>query len=186
MKLDRVSFSQMIDGTREDFEIIAANDDETAKDLPRRIIEHLKLLDEDDGAYHISRLGHSLQTATRVERDGGDDDWIVAALIHDIGDVLAPFTHANVAYEIIRPFVREEIAWTVKNHGIFQMFYNKSLDEKDRNLRNSLKDSPHYHVALHFVESYDQSSFDPAYETFPLEHFLPKVEKVFSREPFSQ
>ncbi len=181
MEPKRVSFTHMKDGTKEDFEIIRDNDRETALGLADRILEHLKLLDDDDGAYHISRLDHCLQTATRAERDGADDEWVVAALLHDIGDVLAPFSHAEVSYEILRPFLREEVAWTVKHHGIFQMKYNKALPEEKRNLRDQYRDHPHYGSALRFVEHWDQASFDPDYETLPLEHFRPVVERVIRK-----
>lgn len=180
----RVSFTAMKDGTREDFEIIHANDAKTNSELPDRLIAHLRILAEDDGAYHISRLGHVLQCATRAEQDGADDDWIVAALLHDIGDQLAPHTHGQVAYEILRPFVREEVAWVVKHHGVFQMYYNKSLSEAERNSRDQFKDHPHYQLAVDFCENWDQNSFDPDYETKPLECFDPLIRRVFSREPF--
>lgn len=177
-----VSFTEMKQGTREDFELIKANDRETARSLPDKIINHLQLLDEDDGAYQISRLKHCLQTATRAERDGADEDWVVAALLHDIGDVLAPFSHAEVSYEILKPFVREEVAWTVRHHGIFQMKYNKSLDRSLRDKRDQFKEHPFYESALKFVEQWDQMSFDPEYDTLPLSHFESYVRDVFSRK----
>ncbi len=185
METERVSFTQMIDGTAEDFQLIRENDLETSKDLADRIIKHLALLKEDDGAYHISRLDHCLQTATRAERDGASEEWIVAALLHDIGDVLAPFSHAEVSYEILRPFVSAEVGWVVKHHGIFQMKYNKSLSEEKRNLRDQYLDHPYYLAALRFVEKWDQSSFDPDYDTFPLNHFRPMVEGIFARKPYA-
>lgn len=180
-----VSFTQMKDGTAEDFEIIARNDEHTATELPERIIAHLRLLEDDDGAYRISsRLEHSLQTATRCERDGGDDDWIAGALIHDIGDVLAPFTHSELAAEIIRPFVREEVVWAIRHHGIFQMYYNASLSEELRNSREKYKDSPYYQSTIDFCEKWDQCSFDPEYESESLDHFVPVLQRVFTRKPF--
>ncbi len=117
-----VSFTAMKNGTPDDYQLIAANDAETASELPNRLIAHLKEMAADDGAYQISRLDHVLQCATRAHRDGADDDWLIAALLHDIGDVLAPFTHGQVAAEIIRPFVRSEVTWVVRNHGTFQMY----------------------------------------------------------------
>ena len=182
---NKVSFRQMKDGSASDFELIRENDLSTARELPNRIIEHLRLLDEDDGAYQISRLDHVLQTATRCEQDGGDDDWIAAALVHDLGDVLAPFSHGEVAAEILRPYVREEVFWSVRHHGIFQMYYNKSLTQKERQLREEFKDSPYYQVTVDFCEKWDQCSFDPDYPSKPLEHFIPVIERVFTRKPFS-
>lgn len=181
MEVKRVSFTKMKEGTPEDFQLIRDNDLETNKNLAFRIINHLRLLEDDDGAYQISRLDHCLQTATRAERDGADEEWIFAALLHDIGDILAPFSHAEVSYEIVKPFVREEVSWTVKHHGVFQMKYNKSLLEDKRNLRDQYKEHPFFSSALHFVEKWDQASFDPDYDTLPLEHFIPLVEKIVSK-----
>jgi predicted HD phosphohydrolase len=180
-----VSFSSMKTGTVEDFEFIAANDEQTAKELPERLIDHLQEMAKDDGAYKISRLEHVLQCATRAHRDDADDDWVLAALLHDLGDVLAPFTHGQVAGEIIRPFVREEVAWVVSNHGTFQMFYNKSLTTDQRNSREKFKDHSYYHSAIDFCENWDQCSFDPDYDSKELDFFVPLVKRVFSRKPFS-
>ncbi|NAS30761.1 HD domain-containing protein [Flavobacteriaceae bacterium R38] len=176
----------MKNGTVEDYKIIAANDDETAKELPDKLIGHLKEMAKDDGAYKISRLDHVLQCATRAHRDGADADWIIAGLFHDIGDVLAPYTHGQVAAEIIRPFVKEEVAWVVRNHGSFQMFYNKSLSEEARNTRDKFKDHKFYQLAVDFCEKWDQNSFDPNYKTETLDFFIPLIREVFTRIPFSQ
>jgi predicted HD phosphohydrolase len=179
-----VGFSAMKDGTAEDFNIINRNDELTAAELPDRIITHLKEMAKDDGAYQISRLDHILQCATRASRDGAEDDWVVAALLHDIGDVLAPYTHGQVAAEILRPFVKEEVSWVVRNHGVFQMFYNKSLDEKARNSRDKFRDHPYYQLAVDFCENWDQCSFDPEYKHENLEFFIPLINRILTRAPF--
>jgi len=181
----RVGFTAMRDGSVEDYIIIRENDEVTASELPDRLIEHLKEMAKDDGAYKISRLDHVLQCATRAMRDGADDDWIIAALLHDIGDVLAPFTHGQVAAEILMPFIREEVTWVVRHHGTFQMYYNKSLSEDDRTSRERLKEYPYYQSAIDFCENWDQCSFDPDYNSESLDFFIPVVRRVFSREPFS-
>ena len=178
-----VSFTSMSEGTAEDFRVIAANDAQTALEHPDRLIDHLKLMAEDDGAYQVDRLAHLLQTATRCERDGGDDDWIIAALMHDLGDVLAPFSHAEVAAEILRPYVREEVYWAVKHHALFLNYFNKSLSEEQRQERESYQDSPHYQATIDFCERWDQCSFDPNYASEPLEHFIPVIRRVFTRKP---
>ncbi len=180
-----VSFTSMKEGTVEDFEIIAANDEQTAKELPDRLIAHLQEMAKDDGAYKISRLEHVLQCATRAQRDHADDDWVIAALLHDLGDVLAPFTHGQVAGEILRPFVKDEVAWVVSHHGTFQMYYNLSLPDNQRNSREKFRDHPYYQSAIDFCENWDQGSFDPAYNTEALEFFVPLIRRVFARVPFS-
>ncbi len=185
MKSSRtVGFTAMRNGSAADFEIINENDEITARELPDRIIEHLKEMALDDGAYKISRLDHVLQCATRAHRDGADDDWVAAALVHDLGDVLAPFTHGQVAAEILRPFVKEEVTWVVRNHGIFQMYYNKSLSQQERNSRDKLKDHPYYQSAVYFCEKWDQCSFDPDYPFESLDFFIPVIKSVFTRPPF--
>lgn len=175
----------MKDGSASDFLIIAENDEETARELPDRIIEHLREMANDDGAYQISRLDHVLQCATRAFRDGAEDDWVAAALLHDIGDVLAPFTHGQVAAEIMRPFVKEEVAWVVRNHGVFQMYYNKSLVEDEQNDRERFRDHPYYQLAIDFCEKWDQCSFDPDYQHEKLDFFIPLIRRLFSRDPFT-
>jgi predicted HD phosphohydrolase len=184
LKDKTVSFTSMKEGTVEDFKIIAANDELTATGLADRLIAHLQEMAKDDGAYKISRLQHVLQCATRAHRDKADEDWVVAALLHDIGDVLAPFTHGQVASEIIRPFVREEVAWVVSKHGVFQMFYNLSLSENQRNSRDKYSDHPYYQSAIDFCENWDQCSFDPDFDTGNLEFFVPLIRQVFARIPF--
>lgn len=183
-KARSVSFVRMSDATAEDFDIIQANDRLTDRELPDRIMEHLRLQAADSGAYQVDRLMHVLQTATRAEADGADDDWLVGCLMHDIGDVLAPHTHAEVAAEIIRPFVREEVTWVVRYHGLFQKFYYANLPDAQRNVRDQFKDHEYYRLAVRFCEEWDQKSFDPNFPTKPLEHFEPVIRRVFSRLPF--
>ena len=175
-----VSFTSMKAGTAEDFEIIAANDRQTAIELPGRLITHLQEMAKDDGAYKISRLDHVLQCVTRAHRDNADDDWVIAALLHDLGDVLAPFTHGQVAGEILRPFVKEEVTWVVSHHGIFQMYYNSSLTEVQRSSRDQFKEHPYYQSAVDFCENWDQCSFDPDYKSEELDFFVPLIKRVFA------
>ena len=181
-----VQFTAMKAGSIEDFEIIAANDEVTARALPDRLIAHLEEMAKDDGAYKINRLEHVLQCATRAYLDNADDDWIVAALLHDIGDGLAPYTHGQVAGEILRPFVREEVTWVVSNHGVFQMFYNVSLSAELRNSRDRYAEEPYYQAAVDFCENWDQCSFDPDFESMNLDFFIPIIKRVFARVPFAQ
>ena len=173
----------MRSGTPTDYDLIDANDARTLRGLPDRILEHLRLMADDDGAYPIDRLQHLLQTATRAERDGADDDWVVAALLHDIGDVLAPCSHGEVAAEILRPFVRAEVVWVVRHHGAFQRAYYANRPESERNAADQHRAHPHYGAAVDFCRDWDQCSFDPGYDTLPLEHFEPLVRRVFARAP---
>ncbi len=178
-----VSFRQMKDGTREDYLLLDESERDFAKGLPQQIMTALKRLDHSLEGYPLTRLGHSLQTATRALRDGADDELVVAALIHDLGDELSPYNHAEIAAGIIRPYVREEVTWIVEQHGLFQTYYYVHHMGGDRHMRDRFKDHKWFESCANFCERYDQASFDPGYDTLPLEAFAPLVEKIFSRTP---
>ena len=178
-----VSFRRMEDGTREDYELLDKSEREYARGLPDSILTSLKKLDHSLEGYPVSRLGHSLQTATRALRDGADDDLVVAALIHDIGDELAPYNHAEVAAAIIRPYVRAEVAWIVEHHGLFQNYYYVHHRGGDRNARDKFSEHPYFQACKDFCAKYDQCSFDPDYQWEPLATFEPVLRSVFTRPP---
>jgi predicted HD phosphohydrolase len=178
-----VSFRQMKDGRREDYLLLDESERDFAKGLPQQIMTALKRLDHSLEGYPLTRLGHSLQTATRALRDGADDELVVAALIHDLGDELSPYNHAEIAAGIIRPYVREEVSWIVEQHGLFQTYYYVHHMGGDRHMRDRYKDHKWFESCANFCERWDQASFDPDYDTLPLEAFAPLVEKIFSRTP---
>lgn len=177
-----VSFTKMSEGTEEDYAFLARHEADFASALPDRIMTALEGLRHSLAGYKIDRLEHSLQTATRAEADGADIDWIVSALVHDIGDDLAPFNHDSLAANILRPYIREECAWVVQHHGIFQMKYYADKIGQDPDARDRFKDHPYYDAAVRFCERWDQTSFDPDYDSHTLDHFRPMVETVFTRE----
>jgi predicted HD phosphohydrolase len=177
-----VSFTQMKHGTREDYELLEQSELACAAALPDQILAALRQLDHSLDGYPISRLGHVLQVATRAEADGADDEMIMAALIHDVGDILAPYNHAEFAAAIIRPYVRPEVTWVVEQHGLFQNYYYVHHFGGDRNARDKYRDHPWFEICAGFCENWDQASFDPAYPTKPLGHFEPLVQRIFSRK----
>jgi predicted HD phosphohydrolase len=174
------TFTAMSDGTREDYQKIGQHSLEFFTGLPDRILTHLTLLSGDTGGYAVDRLTHSLQSATRAQRDGCDDEYVVCALIHDIGDTLATANHSELAATILEPFVSEKNHWIVKHHGIFQGYYFFHHLGLDRNLRDRYREHEWWHECAQFCEKYDQNCFDPEYDTLPLEAFEPLVRKVFS------
>ena len=178
-----VSFTQMKDGTREDYLLLDQTEREFAKKLPDFVLGALRELNHSVEGYALTRLDHSLQTATRARRDGADDDLVVGALIHDVGDLLAPYNHAQIAAAIIRPYVREQVTWIVEQHELFQTYYYVHHLGGDRNMRERLRDHRWYESCVDFCERYDQSSFDPSYRTMSLAEFEPLVRQVFSRTP---
>ena len=175
---DKVKFTKMIDGDRADYDLVARHDDDNAAALADRVLDWLRQMD-GDSPYRISRLEHSLQTATRAERDGADDETVVCALLHDIGDVLAPINHSIAAAALLAPYVSERNHWIVKHHGLFQGYYWFHHYGKDRNLRDRYRDHEHYDACVAFCERWDQASFDPDYDTLPLEHFEQRVRELF-------
>jgi predicted HD phosphohydrolase len=146
-----------------------------------RVLEHLRLLAGDHGGYAVDRLTHSLQTATRAHRDGRDEEYVVCALLHDIGDTLGSYNHADVAAAILKPFVSEQNLWIVEQHAIFQGWYFFGHMGLDPNLRDRFRDHRWFRDCAEFCARYDQNSFDPAYDTMPLETFAPMVQRVFAR-----
>ncbi len=184
---DTVSFTAMKDGTREDYEFLEEREKIYLAGTADRLLRELRSQgDETISGYKITRLQHGLQSATRARRDGVETDWIVAALLHDIGDGLAPQNHDKFAAEIMRPFMREEVVWTVEHHGIFQMYYYAHHYGWDRELREKYKDSPYYQSCVDFCERWDQSSFDPDYPMDPLESFEDEVRTVFARKAYDE
>lgn len=177
----RAKFNTMAESTQEDWAIIAEHAGEFNKGLADRILAHLRLLDGDFGGFAIDRLTHSLQTATRAHRDGRDEEYVVCALLHDIGDTLGSTNHPDVAAAILKPFVSEQNLWMVANHGMFQGYYFFHHLGLDRNMRDQFKDHPWYQYTAEFCHKYDQNSFDPEYESEPLEFFEPMVQRVFAR-----
>ncbi len=174
------TFTAMRDATREDYRIIGRHSVEFFLGLPDRVLSHLRLLSGDTGGYAVDRLTHSLQTATRARRDGKDDEYVVCALLHDIGDTLASANHADLAAVIVEPFVSEQNRWIVQNHGIFQGYYFFHHLDLDRNMRDRFRDHPWWRDCAEFCEKYDQNSFDPEYDTLPLEAFEPALRQVFA------
>ena len=179
--MDKVKFKKMQDGDKEDYDLLNTYEEKFAKDLPDRILNFLKTLDGSLDGYQITRLEHSLQTATRATKDGANEEMVVAALMHDIGDGLATFNHSQFAASVLRPYVSEKIYWIIKHHGLFQTYYYNHHLGKDRNVRETYKDSPYYQDTINFCEKWDQVSFDPNYENYTLEYFEPMVRRVFSK-----
>ncbi len=184
-EVERVSFTQMKDGTKEDYELLERLEKPYIAGTADRLLRELaSQADETLSGYQITRLQHGLQSATRARRSGADIDWVVAALLHDVGDGLAPQNHDKFAAEIMRPYMREEVVWTVEHHGIFQMYYYAHHYGWDRDKRDELKESPYWQSCADFCERWDQSSFDPDYPMDPLESFEAEVREVFARKAY--
>ena len=179
-----VSFRSMDQGTDADYQLLDDLEKQHLAKLPERILLALEKLDDGLQSYQVSRLQHSLQAASRAEDNGADIELIVAALIHDLGDELAPQNHSQFAAAIIRPYVRAEVAWIVEKHGVFQMYYYADKLGQNKDARESYRDHMWFDACEKFCALWDQVSFDPNYPTRPLSHFAPLVHQIFTRPPF--
>ena len=182
--MDTVSFTRMDEGTVEDYALLGKLEHEYVASLPDRLLGALEGLRSSLAGYKIDRLEHSLQSATRAEEDGADIEMVVAALIHDLGDDLAPENHSQMAAAIIRPYVREEVTWIIEHHGVFQMFYYGDAAGVNKEERERYRGHRWFDSCEQFCRDWDQMAFDPDYPTRPLSHFEPMLREIFTRTPF--
>ena len=181
-----VTFTSMAEGTREDYEMLERLEADFAAGTADRVLAMLGDLSGSLSGYQVDRLEHSLQSATRAYRDGADEEMVVAALLHDIGDMLSPYNHSELAAAVLRPYVSERTYWIILHHGLFQSYYYAHHSGGDRNARDAYRDHPWYQDTVDFCHRWDQSSFDPDYDSLPLEFFEPMVRRIFSRPPYSE
>jgi predicted HD phosphohydrolase len=180
----RTSFTSFAESTAADWAIIARHLEVTQSHVADNVLAQLRMLRNDHGGFPVDRLEHSLQTATRAQRDGRDDEYVLCALLHDIGDNLAPYNHPDIAAGIVKPFVSEANHWLVAHHGIFQGYYFWHHLGADRDAREAYRDSPYFEHTEEFCAKYDQTAFDVGYRSEPLEHFEPLVRSVFTPSAF--
>ena len=183
--MKKVSFTEMKKGTKDDYLFLEKHEKNFAGKTADRILKFMSGLTETLEGYQVSRLEHSLQSATRAYRDGESEEMVVAALLHDIGDELAPLNHSEYAAAILKPYVSERTHWIVEKHGEFQMFYYAHHLGGNKNKRDKYKGHKYYQATVDFCEKYDQNSFDPNYKSLPLVFFKPMVKRIFSRKPYS-
>jgi predicted HD phosphohydrolase len=178
---DRANFRAMSESTQADWMKIAAAAVGFNRELPKRVIDHLRLLEGDCGGFAVDRLEHSLQAATLAHRDGMDEEYVVCALLHDMGDILCSSSHAELAATVLKPFVSEDNHWMLAHHGIFQGYYFFHYLGLDRNMRDQFRSHPCFEKTAMFCARHDQNAFDPNYDTMPLEAFVPMVGRVMER-----
>ena len=175
----------MKDGTKEEYLLLDRHEQKYINGTADRLLKFMSGLKNTLEGYQITRLEHSLQTATRALNEKANDEMIVACLLHDIGDELAPLNHAEYAAAVLKPYVSEKTHWIVEKHGIFQMYYYAHHFGENKNEREKFKDHKYYKDTMDFCEKWDQKSFDPAYKSLTLKDFEPYVKKIFSRTPYS-
>jgi predicted HD phosphohydrolase len=181
---DRATFARMRDATTADYQIITSRQAALLEQHADRVLAALAALGHEDAGYAVSRLEHSLQSATRALRDGRTDDYVVMCLLHDIGDGLAPQNHGELAAAILRPFVSERLYWIAKHHPVFQLTYYGTHVGADPESRDRYAGHRWFDDTVEFCELYDENCFDPEYDSLALEAFEPLVRDVLTRQPF--
>ena len=183
--MEQAKFTQMKDGTKEDYLLLEKHEKKFIEGTADRLIKFMNGLSNTLEGYQITRLEHSLQTATRALNDKADDEMVAAALLHDIGDELAPLNHSEYAAAVLKPYVSEKTHWIIEKHGEFQMYYYAHHLGANKNQRDKYKGHKYYKDTVNFCENWDQKSFDPNFKSLTLKEFEPSVKKIFSRKPYS-
>jgi predicted HD phosphohydrolase len=183
--MSTVKFTEMKHGSKDDYLLLDKYEQDYINGTADRIIDFMSGLNSTLEGYKITRLEHSLQTATRAFNDKANEEMVIAALLHDIGDELAPLNHSEYAASVLKPFVSEKTHWIIEKHGEFQMYYYAHHLGGDRNQRNKYKDHKYYDDTLNFCEKWDQKSFDPNFKSLSLKDFEPLIRKIFSRKPYT-
>lgn len=176
----RASFTRIADSTPQDWAIIYGRFMEFAQKLPDRLMADLQKLAGDFGGFAVDRFEHCLQTATLAHQAGKEEEYVVCALLHDIGDLLGPYNHPDIAAAIVKPFVSEELHFIVEKHGIFQGYYFFHHIGLDRDMRERFRGHPHFEATAAFCELFDQAAFDPGFQSMPLSAFEPMLRRVFA------
>jgi len=181
--MSTVKFTEMKHGSKDDYLLLDKYEQKYINGTADRVINFMSGLNSTLEGYKITRLEHSLQTATRAFNDKTSEEMIVAALLHDIGDELAPLNHSEYAASVLKPFVSKKTHWIIEKHGEFQMYYYAHHLGGDRNQRDKYKDHKYYGDVLNFCEKWDQTSFDPNFKSLSLKDFEPLIRNIFYRKP---
>ena len=183
--LQRATFTAMTESTQAEWMAIGQIGAPYNRQMPDRMLAHLKMLGDDEGGFAVNRLEHSLQTATRAFKDGRDEEYVICALIHDIGDVLSPSNHAEMGAMVLKPYISEQNHWMMDKHGIFQGYYFFHHLGLDRDMRDQFRGHPHFEYCAQFCHLYDQNSFDPNYQSMSVEDFEPMLRRVLEKPKHS-
>lgn len=179
-----MSFTRMDQSKVEDWMAIGREVVKRQASMPAIIKGMLNQLAEQVDGFAIDQLQHGLQTATRAERAGASEVLVVAALCHDIGKVISVDNHPAIAAEILKPYVSRETYEIIRTHQDFQGRHYYALMGRDPEARKQYEQEPWFELAKQFTDEWDQTSFDPEYDTLPFEHFEPMVDRVFSKKLF--
>ncbi len=176
-----MSFRRMDEGQVQEWMAIGQEVAKRQARMPQIIKSMLAQLEEQMDGFNINQLQHGLQTATRAERDGATEEMIVAALCHDIGKAISIDNHPAIAAEILKPYVSRETYDIVRTHQDFQGRHYYALMGKNPNAREQYENEAWYAKAVQFTDEWDQTSFDDQYDTLPLAHFEPMIDRIFAQ-----
>ena len=182
--MKKVSFTEMKKGTKDDYQLLEKLESQYERKTADRVLKYLASQTSTLEGYQVTRLEHALQAATRAYKNDESEEMVVATLLHDLGDELAPMNHSQYAASVIKPYVSERTYWIILHHGLFQTYYSAEHLGGDKNAREKYKNSEHYQATIDFCENYDQASFDPNYKSMTLKEFEPMVKRIFARKPF--
>ena len=171
------TFTRMDESTAEQWAVIGKETFEHQGRVADRTLEMLRSLDEITDGFAVDQLTHSLQTATRAERAGADPEMVFASLLHDVGKAVSVPNHPEIAAAIIKPYVREDVYQVIRVHQDFQGRHYYQHFGGDPNARDKYLGASWFDLAAQFADDWDQVAFDPAYDTLPLDHFVPLVRK---------
>lgn len=177
----RARFRTMQESTEQDWQCVLNAGAAFREAFPDRVLDQMRMLGGDTGGFAVDRLEHCLQTATRAHGNGCDEEYVVCALLHDIGDLLCPSNHADMAATMLKPYISEQNHWMLENHTVFQGYYYFHHLGLDRDMREQFRGHPFFEPTAQFCHLYDQNSFDPDYESMPLEAFEPMLRRVLAR-----
>ncbi len=175
------TFTRMDESTAEQWSRIGAATNANQGRVADAILGLLGALGDITDEFATDQLTHCLQTATRAERAGADDEVVFASLCHDIGKAISVPNHPAIAAEIIKPYVRDDVYHMIRTHQDFQGRHYYHHFGGDPTLREQYRSEPWFDLTERFADEWDQTSFDPDYDTLPLEHFEPLVRRLTER-----
>src|SRR5262245_659140 len=173
------TFTRMDESTAEQWAEIGRQTGEHQGRVAQRALGMLRSLEEITDGFAVDQLTHSLQTATRAERAGADDEVVFASLLHDVGKAVSVPNHPEIAAAILKPYVREDVYWMIRAHQDFQGRHYYAHFGGNPDARERYRGEPWFELTERFADEWDQTAFDPDYATLPLEHFEPLVLERF-------
>jgi predicted HD phosphohydrolase len=175
------TFTRMDESSAEQWAVIGAETMQHQGRVAERVLAMLRSLADVTDGFAVDQLTHCLQAATRAERAGADDEVVVASLCHDIGKAVSVPNHPAIAAEILKSYVRDEVYWMILVHQDFQGRHYYHHFGGDPNAREQYRGHPAFELAERFADEWDQTAFDPDYDTLPLEHFEERVRALFAK-----